>query len=99
MSFAHFTMPTQDVEGTAAFLEYTLGYTRDPVPANTPVETAWLNLGRGQQIHIFHVDGFEVSPFEHEFGRHVAVFHRRPFDELKRRLEARGADVFEPMRP
>src|SRR6478736_1359880 len=78
MSFAHFTMPTRDVEGTAAFLEETLGYGRDPVPANTPVETAWLNLGRGQQIHIFYVDGFTVSPFEQEFGRHVAVFYSVP---------------------
>ena len=24
---------------------------------------------------MFYVDGFEVSPFESEFGRHVAVFY------------------------
>jgi catechol 2,3-dioxygenase-like lactoylglutathione lyase family enzyme len=99
MSFAHFTMPTRDVEGTAAFLEETLGYRRDPVPANTPVETAWLNLGRGQQIHIFYVDGFTVSPFEQEFGRHVAVFYPVPFDGLKEKLTARGAAIFDPIRP
>jgi catechol 2,3-dioxygenase-like lactoylglutathione lyase family enzyme len=99
MSFAHFTLPTRDVEATATFLEETLGYRRDPVPANTPVETAWLDIGRGQQIHIFYVDGFEISAFEDEFGRHVAVFHPLPFDDLKEKLTARGAEIFNPMRP
>ena len=77
MSLAHLTLPTRDVEKTASFLEETLGYVRDPVPANVPDETVWLNIGRGQQMHVFYVDGFEVSPFEREFGRHVAVFHPR----------------------
>ena len=75
MSLAHLTLPTREVEKTASFLEQTLGYVRDPVPENVPDETVWLNIDRGQQIHVFFVDGFEVSPFEQEFGRHVAVFH------------------------
>ena len=99
MSFAHLTLPTRDVRRTAAFLEETLGYTRDPVPANVPCETVWLNLGHGQQIHVFFVEGFEVSPFENEFGRHIALFHpRETFAELRRQLEQRGAAVFEPLR-
>ena len=100
MSLAHLTLPTREVEKTASFLEQTLGYVRDPVPANVPDETVWLNIGRGQQIHVFFVDGFEVSPFEREFGRHVAVFHPlADFAALKARLRERGAELVEPLRP
>jgi catechol 2,3-dioxygenase-like lactoylglutathione lyase family enzyme len=100
MSLAHLTLPTREVEKTAAFLERTLGYVRDAVPDNVPEATVWLNIGRGQQIHVFRVDGFEVSPFEHEFGRHVAVYYpRREFRALKQRLLQHGADLIEPLRP
>ena len=99
MSFAHLTLPTRDVERTASFLEKTLGYLRDPIPENIPCETVWLNIGRGQQMHVFYVEGFEVSPFENEFGRHVAVFYPRPqFEGLKQRLQQEGAQLFEPLR-
>jgi predicted enzyme related to lactoylglutathione lyase len=100
MSLAHFTLPTLAVEPTARFLEQTLGYTRDPAPANSPVETVWLAAGGGQQIHIVHVEGFETSPFEGEFGRHIALF--RPAQEiaaLQERLRAAGAQVMQPLRP
>jgi hypothetical protein len=99
MSLAHLTLPTQHVDKTAWFLEETLGYTREPVPSNVPDETVWLNIGRGQQMHVFYVEGFEVSPFEREFGRHVAVYYPRPdFDALKQRLLQRGAQLIEPLR-
>ncbi len=100
MSFSHLTLPTRDVQATATFFEETLGCPRDRAPANSPVETVWLDLGQGQQIHVVFVEGFEASPFEGEFGRHVAVFHpRAQFDILKQRLLALGADVFPPARP
>ena len=99
MSLAHLTLPTRDVERTASFLERTLGYTRDPLPDNIPCETVWLNIGHGQQVHVFHVEGFQVSPFELEFGRHVAVFYPRPqFESLKDRLRHEGAELIEPLR-
>jgi catechol 2,3-dioxygenase-like lactoylglutathione lyase family enzyme len=99
MSFAHLTIGSADVQRTATFLEETLGYTRDAVPANVPYESVWLNLGRGQQLHIVFVEGFAVSPFEQEFGRHVAVFYpRQGFDALKERLRARGAEPVPPLR-
>ena len=99
MSLAHLTLPTREVEKTASFLEQTLGYVREPVPANVPDETVWLDIGRGQQLHVFFVEGFAVSPFEREFGRHVAVFHPlRDFDALKERLRQRGATLVEPLR-
>jgi catechol 2,3-dioxygenase-like lactoylglutathione lyase family enzyme len=99
MSLSHLTLSTRDVEKTTAFFEKTLGYPRDPYPANVPCETAWLNVGRGQQIHVVYVEGFEVSRFEGEFGRHVAVYYPRPeFDGLKKRLQEHGAELIEPLR-
>jgi catechol 2,3-dioxygenase-like lactoylglutathione lyase family enzyme len=100
MSLAHLTLPTREVEKTASFLEETLGYLRDPVPANVPDETVWLNVGRGQQMHVFFVEGFEVSPFEREFGRHIAVFYPlEEFPGLKQRLIQRGAELSDALRP
>ena len=99
MSFAHLTLPTQHVDRTATFFERTLGYMRNPVPGNTPVEALWLDIGRGQEMHVFYVEGFATSPFEREFGRHVAVFHpRADFPALKQRLTAEGAELIEPLR-
>jgi len=99
MSLAHFTLATRDVEKTARFFEKTLGYPRKPVPRNSPIETAWLDIGNGQEMHALHVDRFEASPFESEFGRHVAVFYpRREFTALKQRLIDAGAELIEPGR-
>lgn len=99
MSLAHLTLPTREVEKTASFLEKTLGYARDPVPENVPYQSVWLNIGLGQQVHLVYVEEFEVSPFEREFGRHVAVFYPYPhFEELKQRLREEGAEVIAPLR-
>ena len=100
MSLAHFTLATRDVERTAAFFERTLGYARNPVPANSPVEVAWLDIGRGQQIHVIYTKGFTPSPFELEFGRHFAIFHPLgDFAALKKRLLDEGAEIVAPFRP
>lgn len=99
MSLAHLTLPTEHVERTAAFFERTLGYARNPVPGNSPVDALWLDIGRGQEMHVLYVEGFAVSDFEREFGRHVAVFH--PLDDfpaLKQRLVDAGAEIIAPLR-
>jgi catechol 2,3-dioxygenase-like lactoylglutathione lyase family enzyme len=75
MHFAHVTLPTQHVERTCAFLVKTLRLEWLPTPQNSPVPVYWLDLGHGQELHVFHVPGFEVSPFETEFGRHIALLH------------------------
>jgi catechol 2,3-dioxygenase-like lactoylglutathione lyase family enzyme len=99
MSLAHLTLPTRDVDRTASFFERTLGYARNPVPGNSPVEALWLDIGRGQEMHVFFVEGFDASPFEGEFGRHVAVFHpRADFPALKARLTGQGAVLIAPLR-
>jgi catechol 2,3-dioxygenase-like lactoylglutathione lyase family enzyme len=100
MTLAHLTLPTRDVDRTARFFEQTLGYARRLVPANSPVDAQWLELGHGQQMHVVLVDGFEPSPFEGEFGRHVAVrYPLGQFAALKARLAVAGAEVFLPVRP
>jgi catechol 2,3-dioxygenase-like lactoylglutathione lyase family enzyme len=99
MTLAHLTLPTQEVERTAAFLEATLEFRRGAIPGNSPVPTQWLDMGGGQQIHIVFVRGYAASAFEGEFGRHIAVTYPRDgFDGLKARLEARGAEVMTPLR-
>jgi catechol 2,3-dioxygenase-like lactoylglutathione lyase family enzyme len=97
--FAHVTLPTQHVEETSRFLEKALGYPRKPVPVNSPVDARWLDIGQGQEIHVFFVEGFVVSPFEAEFGRHIALFH--PLDDfvaVRQRLTEAGGMLVEPLR-
>jgi catechol 2,3-dioxygenase-like lactoylglutathione lyase family enzyme len=99
MSLSHLTLPTRDVKATASFLEKTFGYARRQRPGNSPVETLWLDIGRGQEIHVVYVDGFATGPFEGEFGRHVAVFHPlEEFPALKERLAQQGAVMIEEIR-
>jgi len=97
--FAHLTLPTQRVEETTRFIEQTLGYHRKTVPANSPVDARWLDIGQGQELHVFFVEGFAVSPFEDEFGRHVALFH--PLDDfpaVRKRITDAGGELVEPLR-
>ncbi|SRR5579875_3090338 len=97
---AHLTLPTQDVQSTTRFLARSLGYKELPVPDNAQVETRWFDIGNGQQLHVFFVKDFRVSPFEAEFGRHIALF--RPledFDMLKANLVEAGGELIAPLRP
>jgi catechol 2,3-dioxygenase-like lactoylglutathione lyase family enzyme len=97
--FAHLTLPTQHVEETTHFLEHVLGYARKSVPANSPVDVRWLDIGNGQELHVFFVEGFVVSPFEAEFGRHVALFHpRADFPALRLRLVEAGGVIVDALR-
>ena len=96
---AHFTLATADVDRFAAFVEQTFGYVRKPSPPDSPVPVAWFDIGHGQEMHLLHVDGYQASPFEGEFGRHVAVIHPpAQFESLKQALLQRGAELIEPLR-
>ena len=100
MIFGHFTLPTREVEKTARFIERTLGYARKDTPANSPVDVVWFDLGHGQDMHLLHVDRYEVSAFEGEFGRHVALRHpASDFAALKARLVEAGGTLIDPLRP
>ena len=100
MALAHFTLATPEVEKTARFVERTLGYARKPVPADSPVTVVWFDVGRGQEMHLLQVDGFNISAFEGEFGRHVAVRHdASDFAALKQRVVEAGGVLIDPLRP
>ena len=99
MTLAHVTLPTRHVERTAAFLEQALGLTRMAVPENSPVDLVWLDLGNHQQLHVLHVDRFEVSPFENEFGRHIAIYRQgTDFAAVKDRVAGLGGTLMMPER-
>jgi predicted enzyme related to lactoylglutathione lyase len=100
MTFRHLTLPTEDVERTAEFFEQAFGYRRGAIPGNSPVATQWLDIGGGQQIHVVYVEGFAVSAFEGEFGRHIAVsFPPDQFPTVKSRLADAGGEIITPLRP
>jgi catechol-2,3-dioxygenase len=59
----------------------------------------WLEIGPGQELHLVEVPDFQHSPFEREYGRHVAVTHpREDFAKLKERLQQNGAELVAPLR-
>ena len=99
MAFAHFTLATRDVERTSDFFLQTLGWQPIDRPANIGRRAAWLLIAPGQEVHLLHVDAFEPSAFEKEFGRHIAFFYPvSEFDALKRRLVQFGAELIAPER-
>lgn len=99
MSLAHITLATRDVARTSRFFEATFGWRPIHRPGNIKGTAGWLEIAPGQQLHLLHVKEFEPSPFEAEFGRHVALFHpREDFDELRNRLAEAGATIIVPGR-
>lgn len=99
MSFAHLTLATRDVAKSAAFYGATLGWKPVDRPGNIGREAAWLSMGEHQELHLLLVEDFEASPFEREFGRHVAVnYPLAGFAALKERLITGGAELIDPIR-
>ncbi|UUO07295.1 VOC family protein [Blastopirellula sp. J2-11] len=99
MSLAHFTLATRDAETTASFFTQIFGWKRLNVPGNTDVLAIWLDIGQDQQMHVLQIEGFEVSPFEKEFGRHFAFFFpAAELPEIRDRLTAAGVMVIPPIR-
>ncbi len=99
MSFAHITLATRDVRRTSEFFERVFGWRPIRRPGNIGTEAAWLEMGPHQQMHLIHVADFEASPFEAEFGRHIALFHvGDDFAALKQRLVDGGAELIDALR-
>ena len=96
---AHVTMATRNVSKTAEFFSYTLNWQSIERPGNIGRPAAWLAVPPNQELHLIEVPDFQISPFEHEFGRHVAVAHPlSDFVALKSRLRESGAKLLEPER-
>ncbi len=97
MRITHFTLATRDVPGSVRFFRETLGWRPIERPTALPHRVAWLEMAPGFEMHLIELADFEPSPFEGEFGRHIAVtYPRNGLDALKERLHARGAEVMAP---
>ena len=99
MALAHITLATRDVRKSEAFFAEALGWRPIRRPGNIDRPGAWLAIAAGQELHLVEVADFAPSPFESEFGRHVAL--RVPsgeFTALRRRLQEHGAELIEPQR-
>src|SRR5437588_12082214 len=100
MPFAHLTLATRDVRRAEAFFAAALGWRPIRRPNNIGRPAAWLEIAPGQELHIVEVPDFEPSPFEREFGRHVAIaVPLADFAALRGRLVAHGAELIEAERP
>jgi catechol 2,3-dioxygenase-like lactoylglutathione lyase family enzyme len=99
MALAHITLATRDVSRSAAFFRDSMGWERISRPGNIGTTAAWLEIAPGIELHLIEDRAFEASPFEKEFGRHIAVtFPLVEFPQLKERLRAHGATLIEPLR-
>ena len=100
MTLAHLTIATRDSEATSQFLQTVFDWPLVHRPANVDPTTYWLDIGQGQQVHVLLVEGFEVSPFEKEFGRHFAfLFPAAKLKQIRERLAKLGVEVIPPIRP
>ena len=100
MAIAHVTLATRDLAGTARFFSEALGWRRVLRPNNVPFPAAWLEIAPGQELHLVEVPDFAPSPFEREYGRHLAVSHPLAgFADLKERLRRHGAELIAADRP
>ncbi len=99
MALAHITLATRDAARSAAFFQQVMGWTPVGRPSNNAMPTSWLQIAPGQELHLVEVPDFEPSPFEQEYGRHIAVsVPRSTFPSLKERLLAHGATIIDPLR-
>ena len=99
MPFAHLTLATRNAEATSTFYREIFGWQSLRMPGNVDVTADWLEIAAGQQIHILEIEGFEPSPFEKEYGRHIALFESRDhYDEIQKNLKNRGIEIIPPLR-
>jgi catechol 2,3-dioxygenase-like lactoylglutathione lyase family enzyme len=99
MGLLHITLPTKDVGRTVRFFEETLGWQRIHRAGNIEAKAAWLEIAPGQEAHLLEIPEFEPTPFEREYGRHVAVSAPlTSFPDLKQRLTLHGAELIDPKR-
>ena len=99
MALAQVTLATRELARSTAFFHEVLGWTLIGRPRNNAAPAAWLQIAPGQELHLVEVPEFQPSPFEQEYGRHIALsLPRAGFPTLKKRLIAHGDKVIDPLR-
>jgi predicted enzyme related to lactoylglutathione lyase len=99
MAIVHFALAVRDVRRAARFFELALRWKPIDRPGNIALASAWLEIAPGQEVHLLEIADYSPSPFEREYGRHIAVsIPRVEFAMMKERLREHGAEVFEAMR-
>jgi len=87
ITMTHFTLATRDVAATQRFFQAAFGWRAAKHHTNVPaeLEPAWLEIAPGQEMHLLKVSNFDPSPFEREYGRHIALLHPKQDIPLGRR--------------
>lgn len=99
MALVHITLATRDVARASGFFAEVLGWRPIARPGNIGRAAAWLAIAPGVELHLVEDPEFEPSPFEREFGRHIAVtVPLAEFPALQQRLTAHGASLIDPIR-
>ncbi len=99
MSIAHITLAVRDVRRASRFFAAALGWKPLDRPGNIALPAAWLDIAPGQELHLVEVADYTPTPFDREYGRHVAVIYpREGFAALKDRLVREGAELVAPLR-
>jgi len=99
MMIAHFTLATRDLRRSSSFFMETLGWRPLQRAVSAPAPVAWLAIGPGQEVHLIELPDFQPSPFEREYGRHIAIsYPAEGFAALKERLRVHGAEPMPPER-
>ena len=92
MAICHVTLATSDMDRTRKFFESALGSRSINRPSNIPMRAAWLQVAPDMELHLIEVADFRPSPFERQYGRHIAMaIPHAEFPALKERLQ-HGAD-------
>jgi catechol 2,3-dioxygenase-like lactoylglutathione lyase family enzyme len=100
MAVAHVTLATRDLPRTVRFFTEALGWRPIVRPNNIPFPAAWLEIAPGQELHLIELADFAPSPFECEYGRHIALsFPLADFVGLKERLRGQGVELIAADRP
>lgn len=98
----HVNIITDDLDGTARFYEELLGLERrDAPPPLTPETATWMFDAEDRAI--FHINSLdciraydrEVTPGDLTGALHHVALRLKGYEEMKARLDARGADYQE----
>jgi catechol 2,3-dioxygenase-like lactoylglutathione lyase family enzyme len=99
MMVTHFTLATRNLRLACNFFSETLGWQPLHRVVSAPAPVAWLEICPGQEVHLIELPDFQPSPFEREYGRHIAIsYPAAGFAALKERLRAHGAEPMPPER-